>query len=624
MLPIAREPKRVVIDANNGQNTLGPTHEVAGLPLIVRVVRQAARAGATGVVIEGGDREAIAATLSRWRLQQDFPIDFVPTPAATSPLDHARLQACAVYDTDQVAAAVATGSAPEPVMRVKDHRDAREVTRELVRRTAKNIDADGVVAYYVFRPISRAITRVLIHTRISANAVTLTALALGIAAAICAGVGGVGMVSLAGILYWIGAVVDCVDGELARLRMQGSKLGEWMDTLADDLSTFGLLAGIGVGMVRDGYPEGWGVAAAVAAAVGFSLSAKLYFDLARWGMVIDTAKYPWFFGTPATGDHGRKGLLGRMVYAVNFLFRRDAVATMVAILLVIGLREIAVGLLLLGVAVFSAMFFIHGVVISVRRKPGEESFWTVGYFGIKDLFTIINLLGGVGAIYFALAGRLDYAGYSIFAGYLFGDVLDGPVARWTRTSNRFGKEFDAAADHVAQSIVPAIIVYVGFAQTGHQLLGLSLLALLITTASIRQARFAVAPFEFPLTYCGLPRTVSGLVALSLPNSILFFEYSPVGHYGAAAVVVLVSVLNLAPIPYMTHKGRKMQGYVKSFVVAFLLVPPVMIVFAPRFVFDFIFVVTFGYALMAWIPLRPSERREFFAIYQRWATQVRQT
>ncbi len=247
--------------------------------------------------------------------------------------------------------------------------------------------------------------------------------------------------------------------------------------------------------------------------------------------------------------------------------------------------------------------------------------WSIGYFGVKDLFTIINLLGGVVGIHFALAGRLDYAGYAIFAGFVFGDALDGLVARATHTANRFGGEFDAAVDHLSQAIAPAIIVYCGFEGAGHLYLGLATMALLITTATIRQARFQVAPFRYPLTYAGLPRTVSGLVAISLPNSTLFFEYSVLSYPGAAALLAVIAALNLSPFPYMTHKGRKLQGWTKPFVAAFLAGPFVLFFVAPDFVYDFLFVVTFGYALTAWIPLLPEERREYWAEYRRWSREL---
>jgi len=247
--------------------------------------------------------------------------------------------------------------------------------------------------------------------------------------------------------------------------------------------------------------------------------------------------------------------------------------------------------------------------------------WNIGYFGVKDLFTIINLLGGVFGIYFALEGNLPYAGYAIFAGYIFGDALDGTVARLTHTSNRFGGEFDAAADHLSQGIAPPIIAYVAFTMAGHQWLGIGVLAFMVTTASIRMARFQVAEFDYPLTYCGLPRTVSGLLTISVPNATIFFHYSVIPYEGLAALLILAGILNLCPIPYMTHKGRKLQLWTKPFVVVFLVGPFVLAALAPQFVYDFLAFTTFGYMLTAWIPLLPEERRAFWAEYKRWSHEV---
>jgi hypothetical protein len=56
-------------------------------------------------------------------------------------------------------------------------------------------------------------------------------------------------------------------------------------------------------------------------------------------------------------------------------------------------------------------------------------------------------------------------------------------------------------------------------------------------------------------------------------------------------------------------------------VAFLVIPPLMMLFAREFVFDVLFFITFGYALGAWIPVKPEERREFWAEYKRWSAVV---
>jgi phosphatidylserine synthase len=258
---------------------------------------------------------------------------------------------------------------------------------------------------------------------------------------------------------------------------------------------------------------------------------------------------------------------------------------------------------------------------AAQHTPSKRVKWSVSYFGVKDLFTIINLMGGVAGIVLAFHGQIAWAGYSIFAGYLFGDVLDGPVARWTNTANRFGSEFDAASDHVGQAFAPAVIAYVAFRDGGHEALGVAVLASYLLTATIRQARFAVTPFNYPLTYCGLPRTVSGLIMVSMPNSLLFFGESPLGYNGAAAFLIVVAALNLSPIPYMTHKGSRLPGYLKALVAMFLLGPVVMVAMAPQFAYDLLFVITFGYAMGAWAPLTSDERREYWVEYKRWSHEV---
>jgi phosphatidylserine synthase len=247
--------------------------------------------------------------------------------------------------------------------------------------------------------------------------------------------------------------------------------------------------------------------------------------------------------------------------------------------------------------------------------------WSVGYFGVKDLFTMVNVLGGVFGIYYAAIGEPAMAGYAIIAGYLFGDALDGPVARLTKTGNRFGSEFDSAADHIGQGIAPAVVVFSAYRLGGHEILGLLLMAALISTASIRQARFNVAKFDFPLTYCGLPRTVSGLVALAFPSS-MFFKHAPLGFAIGTVVIGVVAALNIVPIPYMTHRGqRAMQWWVKPLVASFLVSPIVAFFVARDYTFDVMLAHSMAYVAAGWLPVLPDERRAFYAEYRRWAHEV---
>jgi CDP-diacylglycerol--serine O-phosphatidyltransferase len=248
--------------------------------------------------------------------------------------------------------------------------------------------------------------------------------------------------------------------------------------------------------------------------------------------------------------------------------------------------------------------------------------YKLGPFGVKDLFTMVNLLSGVAAVGFAVQGEVRDAGYAVLVGFLLGDIVDGTVARLTQTANRFGAELDAIADHFVHVFVPGLVFYTVYDRGHHAAMGLAAVAALIVGASIRHARFAAARFHYPLCWCGLPRTISGFAALSFPLSTFFFTGTTRAYVTGLVVVTVLSALNLAPVPYMTHRGqRAMQPYVKVLVTAFFLSAPLAFVVARRYTFDVFFVGTMGFALAGWVPVHPAERRDFYAEYRRWAAEL---
>lgn len=246
----------------------------------------------------------------------------------------------------------------------------------------------------------------------------------------------------------------------------------------------------------------------------------------------------------------------------------------------------------------------------------------IGPFGLKDLFTLVNLLSGVIAIRFALDDRVRAAGCAVVVGFLGGDLLDGFVARRTGTGNTFGAEFDSATDHFVHVLVPSLILYTVYQNDGHGWLGLAIVAVLIGAATIRHARFAVERFDFPLCWCGLPRTIAGFAALSFPLSHLFFDDNPERYWTGFGVVLVLSLLTLLPVPYMTHRGeRPMQLYVKVFVGLFMVTPAIVLALRPAYAFDVFFFWIAGFALFGWFPLSRSERRLFYTEYRRWSLHV---
>ena len=145
---------------------------------------------------------------------------------------------------------------------------------EVYRRTRK--PKDLLWNRFVARPLAAVVLVPLESTRITPNQVTLGTLlvfAAAVAALVvdtrwCALLLGVALLEFAYVL-------DCVDGQLARLRGTSTPIGAHLDFLMDELKAFLLVAAVGVRLWRgDGRVE-WlleGLLALVAVAAAISLT----------------------------------------------------------------------------------------------------------------------------------------------------------------------------------------------------------------------------------------------------------------------------------------------------------------------------------------------------------------
>jgi phosphatidylglycerophosphate synthase len=117
-----------------------------------------------------------------------------------------------------------------------------ELERTLLR--ALENPRDGYLDRLLHRRLSRPLTRLLLRTRLSPNAVTVLGVAIGIAGGLVLGLPGAAAALASVLLLVVSGVLDCSDGELARLRFAESSLGHWLDITGDTLVHASLLAGI--------------------------------------------------------------------------------------------------------------------------------------------------------------------------------------------------------------------------------------------------------------------------------------------------------------------------------------------------------------------------------------------
>ena len=118
---------------------------------------------------------------------------------------------------------------------------------------------DGYLDRLIHRRLSRPLTRLLLRTPLSPNAVTAIGIALGMAGGLSLAYPGVGPVVAGVLMLLASSVLDCSDGELARLSHTESRLGHWLDITGDTAVHLALLAGIGARIAKMGSGPGWPV-----------------------------------------------------------------------------------------------------------------------------------------------------------------------------------------------------------------------------------------------------------------------------------------------------------------------------------------------------------------------------
>lgn len=175
-----------------------------------------------------------------------------------------------------------------------------------------------------------------------------------------------------------------------------------------------------------------------------------------------------------------------------------------------------------------------------------------GVIILPSAFTLGNLFFGIYAI--VAATRADFtwaAWFIVWAGIL--DLLDGRVARFTRTGSAFGAELDSLVDAISFGVAPGLIMYqLYFTDTAWSW---TLTFVYVTAAVVRLARFNVEQAGHAKTYFhGLPSPTAGLIlATYYPFSETPFFQAYLAafpwHQIMAMTMVLLAVLMVSHVPY---------------------------------------------------------------------------
>ena len=273
-----------------GDDHVACTTPIAGMPLVRRIALAATRAGFGRIVVHGLHVDGALSGIRAQQLQTaeageaGVPRRFILLPANVVPQPdwlRALLTAPVEVDTLHVDASMAmlieTGhpdwvlSAASASPGVRDvlgvlrarfheapwpvHRDGRfplagrgDVARAetwLLKSLIKS--SEGFMSRHVERRISLALTRRLVATEITPNAMTVLSVGIGLAGAPCF-LSADPLVQLTGaLLFLTHSILDGCDGELARLKFLESRSGALLDFWGDNLVHVAVFLSMAIG-----------------------------------------------------------------------------------------------------------------------------------------------------------------------------------------------------------------------------------------------------------------------------------------------------------------------------------------------------------------------------------------
>ena len=171
---------------------------------------------------------------------------------------------------------------------------------------------------------------------------------------------------------------------------------------------------------------------------------------------------------------------------------------------------------------------------------------------VPSLFTVLNIFCGFLSLIHTTRGDYPMASWFIILAAIF-DVLDGLMARITKSSSDFGVEFDSLSDIVSFGVAPSFLIYHihPYAQSGF---GILLSSMPMVFGALRLARFNANLVGYDKEFFnGLPIPASAVTIGTFVIS-LSLEGTGLSNLGAsllAPMVVVLSLLMVSTLKYDT-------------------------------------------------------------------------
>ena len=182
---------------------------------------------------------------------------------------------------------------------------------------------------------------------------------------------------------------------------------------------------------------------------------------------------------------------------------------------------------------------------------------------LASFITALSLYFGLASIFLSIREKYELAAFAIFAAVVC-DMLDGTVARITKSVSEFGKEFDSLCDLVSFGVAPAVLIYHAYwreeqmAGTPEGRTGAIIAIVFVVLGALRLARYNIYQSTQRDSFTGLPIPAAGGTIAAFVLFTIYWELN-VAFWVLGPLTLLLAALMVSTVRY--PKDRLKRAFV---------------------------------------------------------------
>jgi CDP-diacylglycerol--serine O-phosphatidyltransferase len=232
-----------------------------------------------------------------------------------------------------------------------------------------------------------------------------------------------------------------------------------------------------------------------------------------------------------------------------------------------------------------------------------------GVYVLPNLITTAGLFAGFYSVIASLRADFFSAALAILVATVC-DMLDGRIARFTKTTSRFGIEYDSLADLIAFGVAPGILVY-RWALAPWGTWGWLAASLYVTCGALRLARFNVQFDNVEKRhFIGLPIPAAAEVIASIV--LLYYRFGGEGETHTHALLLLVTYalagLMVSSIKYFSFKETELYRRQPFWMLIAIIVLLKLFIAEPQIMLFASFVLYASSGPLRWVFVRGKRLR----------------